>query len=255
MSRPPYTRDDDGPRLDALFLFVASAVFHVALFYTLHEMPEPESENRLILYEVAIEEPEPEEPEPEEPEPEEEEPEEEEPEEELPEEEPPPEEEEPPPPPPDKKPPKKQPKQPPPSDDLPPPPPIRLPDSQLVAPGTGVGVAAQAGQTTSPGRSTGKPDKGKPRGKPGGTGNGTGGIGTAPTGPKWAPKSDIFIKKMPCPRSDRPRCSAPPAATVVCSARWSSASMFVATAPSARPRSSAASDRDATRSPRTRSGR
>src|SRR5690606_22727919 len=109
------------------------------------------------------------------------------------------------PPPPKTPPPKKQPKQPPPkqpppSDELPPPPKIRLPDSQLVPSGAGSPVSVNAGgTTTAPGRVHGS-DHGKPGGKPKSDGQGTGGTGTAPTGPTWAPKSDIYIKKMPLPK-------------------------------------------------------
>jgi TonB family protein len=195
-----YRPDDDETGRWPLFLFVASVVFHVAIFYTLHEMDEPERERKLILYEVAVEEPKPEpepEPEPEEP---------------PPEPEPEPEPEEPPPelePPPKKqlKQPK-QPKQPPPADDLPPPPKIRLPASQLVPSGSGSPVAVNPGTTTSPGRIQGS-DDGKPRGKPKGTGEGTGGTGTAPSGPKWAPKSDIYIKSLPRPKKQPPKLQCP----------------------------------------------
>lgn len=52
-------------------------------------------------------------------------------------------------------------------------------------------------------------DKGKPGGKPKSNGQGTGGTGTAPTGPKWAPKSDIYIKKMPLPKKRPPKLQCP----------------------------------------------
>ena len=194
MSTAPHARDrdrdGDEPSGWALFLFVASVVFHIAIFYTLHEMPEPERPPELVLYEVAIEpEPEPE-PEPEEPPPEPEEP--------------PPEQ----PPPPKKQPKQPPPKQPPPSDDLPPPPRIKLPDSSLVPSGSGSPVAVNAGDTTTPGRTQGS-DDGKPRGKPKSEGQGTGGTGTAPSGPKWAPKSDIYIKTMPLPKKRPPKLQCP----------------------------------------------
>ena len=43
----------------------------------------------------------------------------------------------------------------------------------------------------------------------GSKGKGTGGTGDAPTGPKWAPKSDIYIKKLPLPKKRPPKLQCP----------------------------------------------
>lgn len=203
--------EEDGPGRWPLFLFIASVGFHIAIFYTLHEMEVPEPEHKLRVYEVAMAPPPP--PPPEEPEIEEPEPEPEVVPEELP---PPPEEPpeiEPPPPPKQKKPPLKQPPakpQPPASDDLPPPPPIRLPESMTVPSNSGspVSVNTGPGPASTKGSIGGKPE-GKPGGKPGGKGQGTGGTGTAPTGPTWSPKSDAFIRKMPLPKKRPPKIQCP----------------------------------------------
>lgn len=174
---------------------VVAAMLHVLAFLAISAIEPPERTTREIIeYEVARIPPEEKKPEPpkQQPEPE---PPKEQPEPETPKEQPKPE----PKVKPAKPPPKNTPPTPPKAPDSAPPPPQRfkLPASQTVN-GGGSAVKVNTGDTATPGRNDGE-DRGDPKatgpGKPGGQGTDP----TAPAGPKWEPKGELYIRKTPDP--------------------------------------------------------